>query len=73
MSMAHLDPQDPSVFEALQDVMDPKTDTNWFASFFNFFFTIQPLQRSFAFLTGECDVLVLTIGFCLAMCPRRRG
>lgn len=31
MSMAHLDPQDPSVFEALQDVMDPKTDTNWFA------------------------------------------
>lgn len=38
MSMAHLDPQDPSVFEALQDVMDPKTDTNWFAfvSLFSF-------------------------------------
>jgi len=29
MSYAHLDPNDPSVFQALQDVMDPNTSTNW--------------------------------------------
>jgi len=29
MSYAHLDPNDPAVFEALQDVMNPKTSTNW--------------------------------------------
>lgn len=46
MSMAHLDPQDPSVFEALQDVMNPKTDTNWFA----FLFFVFPL-----FQTGFSD------------------
>jgi len=29
MSFAHLDPNDPSVVEAIQDVMNPKTSTNW--------------------------------------------
>jgi len=29
MSYAHLDPNDPAVFDALKDVMDSKTSTNW--------------------------------------------
>jgi len=29
MSYAHLDPNDPSVFDALKDVMNPRTSTNW--------------------------------------------
>jgi len=29
MSYAHLDPNDPAVFDALKDVMNPKTSTNW--------------------------------------------
>ena len=29
MSMAHLDPNDPKVYEALQDVMNDKSSTNW--------------------------------------------
>jgi len=29
MSYAHLDPNDPSVFEALKDVMNPRSSTNW--------------------------------------------
>lgn len=32
MSYAHLDPNDPAVFDALKDVMNPRSNTNWFVS-----------------------------------------
>jgi len=55
MSFAHLDPNDPSVSEAIRDVMDPKTATNWVL-----FGYVPKTARLKVVETGEGDVSEIT-------------
>jgi len=55
MSYAHLDPNDPSVLQAIRDVMDANTSTNWVL-----FGYVPKTARLKVVDTGEGDVSEIT-------------
>jgi len=55
MSYAHLDPNDPAVFDALKDVMNPRSNTNWVL-----FGYVPKTARLKVVDTGEGDVSEIT-------------